>query len=237
MPLASALDTLHARVVRVPALQYFTALDRLLLAIGFIPPALKKILYLRFTTLPLSSPVGFFFEAFHRNELWYRTVGWAQLLAALLLLWPRTAALGAVLYLPIIANIALVTIGIGFAGTPVITVSMTLAALWLVCWEYDAWRGLMPWGRDATQRAPASAGSRRLAGAPPSPLPLGLTGSAAAWAVAALAAYVAALFLDLGGARRSPGLTGLPVLALGGALFGTAVALLARHTVRAPRHG
>jgi hypothetical protein len=234
MSLASALDSLHARVVRVPAAQYFTAMNRVLLAIGFVPPGITKIRNVRFTTLPLESPVGFFFEAFYRNTLWYQTVGWAQVIAALLLLWPRTAALGAVLYLPIIVNITLVTIGVGFTGTPVITVLMTLAALWLVCWEYDAWRGLMPWGRDAH-------GTRTVHAAPAPTRTPSLRGralvlrSAGAWALASLSAYATAYVLHVANAQRTPGLAGVPVLALLGAAFGTVVALMAPHTVRATR--
>ena len=42
----------------------------------------------------------------------YRFVGVAQWLAAGLLLVPRTATLGAFLYLPIITNIFVITVGI-----------------------------------------------------------------------------------------------------------------------------
>lgn len=227
MSFATALDTLHARVVRVPALQYFTAMTRLLLAIGFVPPGIKKILNEPFTTLPLSSPVGFFFEAFHRNTLWYVTVGWAQVLAALFLLWPRTAALGAVLYLPIILNIALVTIGIGFTGTPVITVLMSLAALWLVCWEYDAWRGLMPWARGGDGAHVAIAVPRLVPARPR------IARSAAAWAVAATSAYATGYVLNLATAQHGRALIGFPVVACCGAVLGTIVALMTPYTVRA----
>ena len=61
----------------------------------------------------------------------------APLAAALLLLIPRTAHLGALLFLPIIVNITVLTISLGFAGTWVITILMSLANLFLVLWEYD----------------------------------------------------------------------------------------------------
>src|SRR4051812_10883260 len=82
----TALDRLHARVVRVRWLQYFTAFTRVLLAISFLPSGITKVLNHRFTSLPISEPVGFFFEAFYRSGVWYQFVGWAQLTAAVLLL-------------------------------------------------------------------------------------------------------------------------------------------------------
>ncbi len=206
MPSYAALDRLHARVVRVAALHYFTAVTRVLLAVAFIPSGLKKVLNERFTTLPLTDPVGFFFEAFYRSGVWYQFVGWAQVTAAVLLLIPRTATLGAVLYLPIAVNVALVTIGVGFTGTPFITVPMALGALYLVCWDYDRWRDLLP----RLERAGRPTVVRR-----PAYLPVAL-----AWAAAGAAAFGAVYAIRLGDVHRTRDLRGLPVLAAMGALFG-----------------
>jgi hypothetical protein len=41
------------------------------------------------------------------------------------------------LFLPIIANIAVLTTSVGFKGTWLVTILMTTAATYLVCWEYD----------------------------------------------------------------------------------------------------
>lgn len=49
----------------------------------------------------------------------------------------RTAHLGALLFLPIIVDITVLTISLGLAGTRVIAIRMTLANLFLVLWEYD----------------------------------------------------------------------------------------------------
>lgn len=208
------LDRLHARVVRVPTLQYLTALTRVLLAVGFLPSGIKKILYLRFTSLPVSTPVGFFFEAFYQSGIWYQFVGWAQVIAALLLLVPRTATLGALLYFPIIVNVALVTIGIGFRGTPVVTVLMALAALYLVCWDYDRWRALLP--RRERRSAPRAVGRRVYV--------LSATG----WAVAGVVAFGVASALRLGNVDRTLGAHGFVLLAALGAMFGMATAWHAR---------
>ena len=68
MKLELALDRLHARAVGTWWLHPFTAITRALLVVGFVEPGLTKVLGHRFTTLPLSSPVGFFFEAFYRTS-------------------------------------------------------------------------------------------------------------------------------------------------------------------------
>jgi hypothetical protein len=47
------------------------------------------------------------------------------------------------LFLPIIANIAVLTSSVGFVGTWVITILMTLAGTWLVAWEGDRLKPLI----------------------------------------------------------------------------------------------
>ncbi len=75
----------------------FTWGTRILLAIGFLPSGLKKAMGERFTLLGIDSPVGFFFEALYRTGFYWNFIGIAQLLAALLLIIPRTKTLGAIL--------------------------------------------------------------------------------------------------------------------------------------------
>lgn len=137
MKLEKFIDELSAKVTSNRWLQIFTAFIRILLAIGFIPPSLKKILNQPFTILPDSHPVGHYFNALYQTGFYYQFIGWAQLIAALLLLYPRTAHLGALIFLPIIANIAVLTSSVGFAGTNYITAMMFLASLYLVCWDYE----------------------------------------------------------------------------------------------------
>jgi hypothetical protein len=138
------LDRLHARVIANVWLQLFTGIVRVLLAIGFILPGMTKVLGNRFTSLPVTTPVGSFFDAFFQAHEYYIFVGTAQVLAGILLLFRRTTTLGAVLYLPIILNIFVITVSIGFALTEMITGLMTLANVYLLCWDYDRWKGLLP---------------------------------------------------------------------------------------------
>ena len=131
-------------MVQTPVLFLFAAVVRVLLALAFLPSGLVKLLGHRFTTLPVTTPVGFFFEGFFQASGYYRFVGATQLLAAVLLLVPRTAPLGAAVYLPIIVNIFAITIAVGFGGTAVVAGLLLLGNLFLLGWDYDRWRGLLP---------------------------------------------------------------------------------------------
>lgn len=144
MSLEARLDTLHARARRNLWLQRFTTMTRLLLAAGFIPPGLTKVLGHPFTRLGVDHPVGYFFDAFFQAGGFYAFVGAMQVLAAVLLLFRRTATLGAVLYFPLIVTIFVVTVSIGFQGTWAITGLMALACLYLLCWDYDRLKPLLP---------------------------------------------------------------------------------------------
>ncbi len=137
MMMENILDQLHTSVTRRWWTQLFTAFLRVLLAIGFIPPSIPKILHRPFTILPNTDPVGAYFNALYNTGYYYDFIGWSQLAAALLLIIPRTSHLGALMFFPIIVNIAVLTNSVGFQGTWLITILMTLAATWLVAWEYD----------------------------------------------------------------------------------------------------
>ncbi|MBS1792593.1 MAG: DoxX family protein [Acidobacteria bacterium] len=137
MKIEKTLDAIHEKITTIRLLQIFTAFTRLLLFVGFTPPSIIKILNKPFTVLPDSNPVGHYFNALYQTGFYYQFIGWAQLTAAVLLLFPRTAHLGALMFLPIIANIAVLTTSVGFQGTWVVTILMTLAATYLVAWDYD----------------------------------------------------------------------------------------------------
>ena len=133
---AAVADRL-ARVRATPLLQRFTLMNRLLLAMAFLPTGLVKLTGQRFTILPVDNPVGFFFEAMYRTGPWWHFIGLVQVLAAVLLLVPRTATVGAVLFAPVVSSILLITIGVGFGLTAVIVAGMLLANGWLLCWDAD----------------------------------------------------------------------------------------------------
>ncbi len=147
MKIEKTLDTIHASVTKNRYLQLFTAFTRVLLAIGFIPPSIPKIMYQPFSILPVSHPVGHYFDALYQTGFYYQFLGWGQLFAAVLLLIPRTSHLGALMFFPIILNIAVLTSSVGFDGTWLITILMSLAAIYLVCWDYDRLKAILFYNR------------------------------------------------------------------------------------------
>ena len=150
------LDDFFLRVRSKDLLLRFTLFTRILLAAGFIPTGMVKLLGQRFTTIPDSStPIGAFFESMYQTGLFWNFIGAVQVAAGVLLLSPRHAHLGALLFLPVIASINVINIALGFGLTTVITAFMLLAALYLCCWDYDRFRGLFtPRPFEARQRIP-----------------------------------------------------------------------------------
>lgn len=131
------LDALHLRVRASGLLRAFTWAVRILLAIGFSLPGMWKVLGIPFTKLPDSNSAGFFFHGLEQAGLLYQFIGTAQVLAAILLLIPRTAALGALIYLPIITGIEVLTTTVPFPGTWVVTSLMLLGVIYLLCWDWN----------------------------------------------------------------------------------------------------
>lgn len=115
--------------------RYFATALRISLALGFIPSGIVKIMGERFTALPATHPLGQYFDALHLTGYYYTFLGISQVGVALLLLIPRTALLGALLYFPIILNICILAYATRFEGTR-ITSLMVLACMYLLCWDY-----------------------------------------------------------------------------------------------------
>lgn len=121
----------------------FTWFTRILLALGFLPSGLTKLLGNRFTTIPIENPIGFFFEGMYKTGFYWNFLGFMQLLAALLLVIPRTSFLGAMIYLPIILNIFIIVTAMNFTGTPFVAGLMLLANVYLLLWDYDKLKNIV----------------------------------------------------------------------------------------------
>ena len=126
--------------------RYFTVFCRIALALGFIPSGIVKITGERFTALPSNHPLGHYFDALFQTGYYYTFIGVAQLVIALLLLIPRTALLGAILYFPTILNIVILAYATRFEGTR-ITTFMLLANVYLLWWDYDRLKQILPFKR------------------------------------------------------------------------------------------
>src|SRR6476659_9107379 len=123
---------------------YFAVFCRIVLALAFIISAIVKIKGERFAAgLPVNNPMGHYLEALYYTEYYYTFIGISQLIIALLLLIPRTALLGALMYFPIILNICILTYAVRFEGTRG-TTFMLLANLYLLCWDYNRIKCILP---------------------------------------------------------------------------------------------
>ena len=126
-----------------PLLYRFTLGTRILLAIGFIPTGGVKLLRLPFSTMGPESQAGALFGILHQSGLYWQFLGFAQVLAGVLILFRRTSALGAIMFFAIISNIFFITVSYEFSYTPIVSGLMWLATWWLLFWEWDRIRGLV----------------------------------------------------------------------------------------------
>ncbi len=137
MSVASRLSHIYYEAKRNKWYHYFAVFCRIMLAVAFIISGIVKIRGERFAAgLSVNNPMGHYLEALHQTEYYYTFIGISQLIIALLLLVPRTAFLGALIYFPIILNICILAYAVRFEGTR-ITTFMVLANLYLLCWDYN----------------------------------------------------------------------------------------------------
>jgi hypothetical protein len=136
------LDELFDRFRKKRHLNTFVILTRYLIGFAFIPSGLTKVLNERFTRISTDNPIGFFFEGLYQSGVFWQFIGWSQLIAAFLLMTQRFASVGALLYLPLITSIWIITCSMHFTGTWLITSLMLLACLGLIAWDYQKWKRL-----------------------------------------------------------------------------------------------
>ncbi|WP_057936192.1 DoxX family protein [Algoriphagus resistens] len=126
----------------------FQLVCRILLAYAFLVAGTVKILGERFASgLSEIHPMGAYLEALHHTGYYYTFIGYAQVLAAILLLIPRTVLSGALLYLPIMVNIWVLSFAVRFVGSFVTSPLMVLANLYLLAWHYDKLKYILPFTR------------------------------------------------------------------------------------------
>ena len=158
MSLFADFERVYGELRRNKWLRYFAIFCRIALALGFVPSGIVKVMGERFTALPSNHPLGHYFDALHLTGYYYTFIGVGQLITALLLLIPRTALLGAICYFPTILNICVLTYAVRFEGTRIATL-MLLADLFLLVWDYDRWKHVLPFRPlDADHHVPGKAG-------------------------------------------------------------------------------
>ena len=137
MTITAKFEQAHFQAKQNKWMRYFTVFTRVALAIGFLPSGFVNIAGERFTSLSVHHPMGQYLEALHHTGYYYTFIGVLQVTAAILLLIPRTAILGALLYFPIILNICILSLAVRFEGSLVSSPLMVLANLYLLWWDFD----------------------------------------------------------------------------------------------------
>jgi hypothetical protein len=113
---------------------------RYMIGFAFVFASFVKIKGERFTSIPATEPVGYFFEAMYQSGFYWNFLGWSQLIAGSLLMTQRFASFGALVFFPIILNVFMITHSVDFgSGTPVITSLMLLGTVYLIAWDYKRW--------------------------------------------------------------------------------------------------
>ena len=121
--------------------QIFIIYTRYLIGGAFVFASLIKIKGNRFTgesgeLNPINS-AWHFFETLYQSGLYWKFIGIGQLVAGFLLMTQKYAKLGAIINLPIILNIFVITLSYYFAYTPVLTGLMLMANLLLIIWDWN----------------------------------------------------------------------------------------------------
>lgn len=152
MSLGKRLDKIHFQAKRNKWLGYFAIFCRVTLAAGFIPSGMQKVLGERFTVLAVNHPMGHFLDAFFFTGYYYTFVGIMQVLAAILLLIPRTVTIGAFIYFPIILNICILSLSVRFDGSQITSPLMVCAVLFLLCWDYHKFKNIFPFNHNISKQ-------------------------------------------------------------------------------------
>ncbi|MDF9799384.1 putative membrane protein YphA (DoxX/SURF4 family) [Catalinimonas alkaloidigena] len=145
MDILDRLDKAHSQARQNLWLYYFSVFNRIVLAAGFIPAGITKVIGERFASgLSVVHPMGHYLEALHFTAYYYTFIGIAQIAAGILLLIPRSVTLGALIYFPIILNICILSFAVRFDGSLLTAPLMVLANLYLLAWNYDKLKFILP---------------------------------------------------------------------------------------------
>lgn len=161
MNISSTFDRLHSKAKSNTWLWLFSIFCRVSLAFGFLMAGIVKITGERFASgLGENHPMGHYLVALHLTGYYYTFIGYAQVLAAIFLIVPRTVTLGAFIYLPIIFNIWILTYATRFDGSMFTAPLMTLANLFLLGWNYEKWKYILPFNNLENEQRIESAGNQ-----------------------------------------------------------------------------
>ena len=144
MKIIAKFEQFHLQARQNIWIGYFAIFCRIALAAGFLPSGFVKINGERFTALANNHPMGHYLEALFYTGYYYTFIGVMQMMAAILLLIPRTAMLGALIYFPIILNITVLSLAVRFDGSLFTAPLMLTAVIFLLGWDYHKLKYLLP---------------------------------------------------------------------------------------------
>lgn len=120
-------------------LNLFVVNLRYLIGLGFLPSGMIKVLDRPFTRIENEGIFFDYLDALYTTGYYYNMIGLMQVLAAVLLITQRYSTLGSVLFLPIIFNIAVLTLSTIGSFTPLIATLMLIGTIFLLLWDYYKW--------------------------------------------------------------------------------------------------
>lgn len=133
------MSSFYATLRRNPIANWFVINLRFLIGYGFIPSGIKKIIGTPFANPGQQGAFMEYLDALYATGFYYEMIGWAQVMAAVLLITQRFATLGALIFLPIIFNIMVLTMSTIGSLTPLIAFLMFLGIVFLLFWDYYKW--------------------------------------------------------------------------------------------------
>lgn len=110
---------------------------RFLLGFIFLTTSMNKLTNAQFVIISIFPMSLEAIVAPYGLGLWGRFVAWAQLVIGLLLLSQRFGTLGAIMLVPMLANIFFVTVSLEFIGTPYLVAFLLMLNLILLAAEYS----------------------------------------------------------------------------------------------------
>lgn len=127
-------------------LQIFTIYLRYLIGGAFVIAAFgmgkvsgtSNLMYSMDKPIQDLEPIQQFFRVMTDSGLYWKFIGWTQIVAGFLLMTQRFARLGALIFFGLILNIFIITVAYKFTGTPFVTGLMLLATTYLLVWDLRA---------------------------------------------------------------------------------------------------
>lgn len=83
------------------------------------------------------------FETLYQTGLYWKFIGWGQLISAFFLMTQKFSKVGALIFFPLILNIFVITISINFSSTWQISGLMLLACVTLLIWDWNELKLIM----------------------------------------------------------------------------------------------